>query len=113
MGREANVFNREKQYINSLKEIYHCYVKMENACFKLTWYFDKMLFCYITPHKFYISNEENERIISDKYVRSAKYSRHFKGLTAKEDYLFRNVINNARFCDNLTGNEFFTVLENL
>lgn len=111
---ETRIYLTEtQQYIDTLKEIYHCYIKMENACFKLTWYFDKMLFCYICPHKFFIKNENKERVISNVYIKSNKYTRYLKGITQQEQYLFSQIENNCRFSDNLTGNEFFTVLKNL
>ena len=92
---------------------YVVYMLYENSAFKISWYWDNvMLFPYIVPHK--MSVPEDARIISPDHIYlSPLFTKTFKPLSEGERVLFNTLKDHARFCDNLTGNEFFAALKNL
>lgn len=112
---EVHTYLTEKyQDLENYKKIYSCYLSMQNATFKIVWYKDKsMIFPYIVPHKKYINDIEHKRVIADYYIKSPLFTRKFEPLSSGEKILFDLIKNHSRFCDNLTGNEFFTALKNL
>lgn len=103
------------QEVKNLKQLYKCFFISQNACFKLQLFYDKenkMYFPYIVPHKSEIK-EKNPRIISnDRYYTSPYFTKGLIALSDGEKKIFELIKHHSRFCNNLTGNEFFSMLKN-
>lgn len=102
--------------VAELRPYYTMFIQSQNACFKIEFYYDKenkMYFPYIVPHKLNLDEKKKQRIIcNDAFFKSPYFTRTLTPLVQKERELINMLQHHARFCDNLTGNEFYAMLKN-